>query len=56
MYPAKYLGSEANALIANYLPLKLLSLKKIPVNAVVTGNFTNPKINTDIKNSSYKFN
>jgi hypothetical protein len=32
--PAKYLGSEANALIANYLLLKLLSLKKIPVNAV----------------------
>jgi hypothetical protein len=37
--PAKYLGSEANALIANYLLLKLLSLKKIPVNAVVTWKF-----------------
>jgi hypothetical protein len=47
--PAKYLGSEANALIAKLSPAEATKFEKIPVNAVVTGNFTNPKINTDIK-------
>jgi hypothetical protein len=46
--PAKYLGSEANALIANYLLLKLLSLKKIRLMQSLR-EILLTKINTDIK-------
>jgi hypothetical protein len=47
--PAKYLGTEANALIARLTPAEAAKLENIPVNASLTGNFTNPKISTDIK-------
>ncbi|WP_016990647.1 AsmA-like C-terminal region-containing protein [Flavobacterium sp. ACAM 123] len=47
--PAKYLGTEATALIARLTPAEAVKLESIPVNASVTGNFTNPKISTDIK-------
>jgi hypothetical protein len=47
--PAKYLGTEATALIAKLTPAEAVKLESIPVNASVTGNFTNPKISTDIK-------
>lgn len=47
--PAKYLGTEANNLLAKLTPAESAKLQNIPINAVVTGNFTNPKIATDMK-------
>lgn len=47
--PAKYLGTEANSLIAKLSPADATKLENIPINALLTGNFTNPKITTDIK-------
>jgi hypothetical protein len=49
--PAKYLGSEANALIAKLSPADAAKLENFPINAILTGNFTNPKISTDIKSA-----
>ncbi len=47
--PAKYLGTEANALIAKLTPADAAKLENIPINAILTGNFSTPKISTDIK-------
>lgn len=47
--PAKYLGSDANALIAKLTPTDAAKLENIPIKALMTGSFTNPKISTDIK-------
>ncbi len=47
--PAKYLGTEANALLAKLTPEDAAKLQNIPINAVMTGNFSNPKITTDMK-------
>ena len=52
--PAKYLGSEANELIARLSPAEAAKLESFPVNAVILGNFTNPKITTDIKGAVTK--
>lgn len=49
--PAKYLGTEANALIAKLTPADAAKMQSILINAVLTGNFTNPKITTDIKSA-----
>jgi len=47
--PAKYLGTEANNLIAKLSPADAAKLENIPINALMTGNFSNPKISTDMK-------
>ncbi|MBP6759320.1 MAG: AsmA family protein [Flavobacterium sp.] len=47
--PAKYLGTEANALIAKLSPADAAKLENIPINALMTGNFSSPKISTDMK-------
>ena len=47
--PAKYLGSEVNNLLAKLTPSESAKLENIPVNAVLTGNFSSPKISTDMK-------
>jgi len=47
--PAKYLGTEANNLIAKMSPADAAKLDNIPINASLTGNFSNPKISTDMK-------
>ena len=47
--PAKYLGSDANALIAKLTPADAAKLENIPINALMTGNFSSPKISTDLK-------
>ena len=47
--PAKYLGTEVNALIAKLSPADAAKLENIPINALMTGSFSNPKISTDIK-------
>ena len=52
--PAKYLGTEANALIAKLAPTDAAKLQSIPINAMLVGNFTNPKITTDINSAVTK--
>ena len=47
--PAKYLGSEANELIAKLTPADAAKFENIPINAILTGSFSSPKISTDIK-------
>ena len=47
--PAKYLGAEANALIAKLSPADASKLQTIPINAMLAGSFSQPKITTDIK-------
>ncbi len=47
--PAKYLGTEANALIAKLSPADATKLDNIPINALLTGSFSSPKISTDTK-------
>ncbi|MBF7091815.1 AsmA family protein [Flavobacterium sp. ALJ2] len=49
--PAKYLGSEANAFIAKLSPTDAAKLENIPINALLTGNFSNPKVSTDMKSA-----
>lgn len=49
--PAKYLGTEANALIAKLSPADAKKLENIPVNAIINGNFKNPKVTTDMKSA-----
>ena len=45
--PAKYLGAEANKMLANLSPSDAAKLENVPINAMITGNFKNPKITTD---------
>lgn len=49
--PAKYLGTEANALIAKLAPADAAKFENIPINAILTGSFSSPKISTDIKSA-----
>ncbi|KFF19872.1 AsmA-like C-terminal region-containing protein [Flavobacterium hydatis] len=49
--PAKYLGSEANAFIAKMSPADAAKLENIPINALISGNFSNPKVSTDMKSA-----
>ncbi|WP_396155579.1 AsmA-like C-terminal region-containing protein [Flavobacterium sp.] len=50
--PAKYLGTEINNLIGKLTPADAKRVESVPVNAFLTGNFTNPKITTDIKQAT----
>ena len=50
--PAKYLGTEANALLAKLSPSDVSKLDNVPVNASLTGSFKNPKITTDVKQAT----
>jgi hypothetical protein len=47
--PAKYMGTEANALLAKLSPSDVAKLDNIPVNASITGSFSKPKVSTDMK-------
>jgi hypothetical protein len=44
--PAKYLGTEANKLFAKLSPADAAKLENVPINALITGNFKNPKVNS----------
>ncbi len=46
--PAKYLGKEASRLIAQ-LNYEELNAVKVPINALISGKFSNPSIKTDLK-------
>ena len=47
--PSKYLGSEINNLIGKLTPADAKKFETIPVNAIITGNFSKPQISTDAK-------
>ena len=49
--PAKYLGSEANKLIAKLSTSDADKIENIPVNAILTGSFKSPKVTTDMKSA-----
>lgn len=48
--PAKYLGKEASQLIAQLNDEELNTIK-IPVNALISGKFNKPNVNTDLKSA-----
>ena len=50
--PAKYLGTDANNLIAKLSPADAKKVENVPVNAILTGNFKNPKVTTDVKQAT----
>jgi hypothetical protein len=50
--PAKYLGTEVNNLIAKLTPADANKLEFVPINAMLSGNFSNPKITTDVKQAT----
>ena len=50
--PAKYLGSEVNSLLAKIGPADASKIESVPVNANLTGNFSNPKVSTDMKTAT----
>jgi hypothetical protein len=50
--PAKYLGSEVNSLLAKIGPADASKIESVPVNASLTGNFSNPKVSTDMKTAT----
>lgn len=50
--PAKYLGTEANALLAKLSPADAKKIDNIPVTASIGGNFKNPKVSTDMKQAT----
>jgi hypothetical protein len=50
--PIKYLGTEINNLIAKLTPADAKKFETIPINAILTGNFKNPNISTDLKQAT----
>ena len=50
--PAKYLGTEANALIAKLTPANAAKVENIPINAILGGSFAQPKVTTDLKQAT----
>ncbi len=47
--PAKYLGTEANKVLAQLSATDAAKIKNIPINAIISGNFSNPKVSTDMQ-------
>jgi hypothetical protein len=50
--PAKYLGNDVNNLIAKLTPADQKQIQNIPINAILGGNFKQPKITTDMKQAT----
>ncbi|MCF6128386.1 AsmA family protein [Flavobacterium sp. AS60] len=50
--PAKYLGTEINNLIGKLTPADAKKFETIPINAILSGNFKNPNITTDVKQAT----
>ncbi|MDI9257743.1 AsmA-like C-terminal region-containing protein [Flavobacterium sedimenticola] len=50
--PAKYLGTEANNLIAKLSPADAKKVESVPINAILGGTFSNPKVTTDVKQAT----
>jgi hypothetical protein len=47
--PAKYLGPEVNSLLSKLSLTEKAQLDHVPINAKLTGSFSNPKVQTDGK-------
>jgi hypothetical protein len=50
--PVKYLGTEVNNLLTKLTPADAAKIKNFPVNAVLTGSFTSPKVTTDLQQAT----
>ncbi len=50
--PVKYLGKEVTNLVAKLTPADQKQISSIPVTGLMTGNFSQPKFNTDLKQST----
>ncbi|RZJ71369.1 AsmA-like C-terminal region-containing protein [Flavobacterium sp.] len=50
--PAKYFGTDVNKLLAKLSPGEQNKIENIPVTALLTGNFSNPKVATDMKSAA----
>ena len=50
--PAKYLGTDINNLIGKLTPADAKKFESVPINAMLTGSFKNPKVSTDIKQAT----
>ena len=50
--PAKYLGNDINNLIGKLTPADAKKFETIPINAILTGNFKNPNVTTDLKQAT----
>lgn len=49
--PVKYLGTDVNKLVTKLTPAEATKIEAIPINAIITGDFKNPKISTDMKSA-----
>ena len=49
--PAKYFGKEVNNLLAKLSPGEQNKIENIPVTALLSGNFGNPKVSTNMKSA-----
>ncbi|MHB1147315.1 MAG: AsmA family protein [Lutibacter sp.] len=50
--PVKYLGTEVNNLLTKLTPADAAKIENFPVNAVLTGSFTSPKVTTDLQKAT----
>ncbi len=50
--PVKYLGTEINNLIGKLSPADAKKFETIPISAILTGNFKNPNVTTDVKQAT----
>jgi hypothetical protein len=50
--PVKYLGKDVTNLIAKLTPADQQKITSIPVTGLMTGNFSQPKFNTDLKQAT----
>ncbi|MGC4040502.1 MAG: AsmA-like C-terminal region-containing protein [Flavobacterium sp.] len=50
--PAKYLGTDVNNLLTKLTPTDAKKVENVPINAMLTGTFSKPKISTDIKQAT----
>ena len=50
--PVKYLGKDVTNLIAKLTPADQQKITSIPVTGLMTGNFSQPKFNSDLKQST----
>ncbi|WP_428223589.1 AsmA-like C-terminal region-containing protein [Flavobacterium sp.] len=50
--PAKYLGGDANKILAKLSTAEMAKIESIPLTALMTGNFKSPKVTTDLKQAT----
>lgn len=49
--PVKYLGADVNKYLAKLTPADAKKIESIPVSGLITGDYKNPKITTDLKSA-----